>query len=144
VKSANEKAQIEDEIKNQSALADFNQLVIPSLGIKADITSKKADDKIQLSKNGNRLILSGYFRTLGVTPSDTLRLSPLALLSKITPDSQIFVDVAGERLVFKVTEINQQVKPNLGITSDLAIYALNQDGSLAEVAVLAQKVGTVQ
>jgi hypothetical protein len=142
--SAAEKSRIEDEAQRQPAAADSNKLRIPIIGLEVEIVDKNTDGKIQLTKQGDKLILSGRHRVLAVTPTETLRLSPLALLGDLQAGNQIFVDLSGSRTLYKTTEIQYQVKPQAAAGSDLTIYALNDDGSQAAVAVTAEKVGVVK
>jgi hypothetical protein len=143
-KTAVEKQQIEDTARTTPPDENYRILRVPVAGIEREIVDKNTEDKIQLTQVANRIVLSGKARTLGVTPLETLRLSPLAGLGTVQVGSQIFVDLDGVRWAYKATALDQNVKPDASPQSDLTIYALSDDGKTAAVRVLAEKVGEVK
>ncbi|MDR3125864.1 MAG: hypothetical protein LBU20_02235 [Candidatus Nomurabacteria bacterium] len=139
---SNNHAAIENIVKNQPVVGDI--LRIPVLEIEREIVPKKAEGKIQLTEKNGRIILSGAWHSLGVTPFDTKFLSPLALSSRATPDMRIYVDLNGARLAYRATEVIKNSQPNPNPSQDLTIYALDNSGTTAAVEIRAEKLGEVK
>jgi hypothetical protein len=142
--SADKKQEIEEKVKNQKPSSDRAALSIPSVGIEAEIIEKKADDKVQITKSGQQVILLGRERSLGVTPSETLRLSVLALLKDIKTGAKIYADIGDSRLVFEVTDVKNNVNPSNGFVGDLAVLALSSDALTATTFVSAKQIGVIK
>ena len=136
------RAAIENGGKTQPVAGDM--LRVPSLEIEREIVPKKADGLVQLTSQGDRLILSGAARSLGVTPFDTKNLSPLALLGRALPDTKIYLDFGGVRQAYRASEVFSGTQPSLSPASDLVIYALTPDGKTAVTEVRAEKLGEVK
>ncbi|MDL2328046.1 hypothetical protein LJC64_05310 [Ruminococcaceae bacterium OttesenSCG-928-A11] len=139
-----DKTALNDKIKTEAVSDEYNFLRIPSIGLERQVVDKNTEGKIQITTSGNYITLSGRYRTLGITPSDTVNLSPLALTSKLKEGQMIYLDYNGERLAYEVQTMELKKAPNTSSGSDLVMYALNGDGSLAEVVIRAKKLGKVE
>lgn len=140
--ASDNRSTIENIVKNQPV--DDDMLRVPLLEIEREIVPKKADGKIQISQKDNRIVLSGAAHTLGVTPFDTKKLSPLALLDRASDDMRVYVDLDGTRTTYQVKEVLEDTQPNLNPTDDLVIYALDNTGKTAVTEVRAEKLGEVK
>ncbi|MDR1196960.1 MAG: hypothetical protein LBL08_01650 [Candidatus Nomurabacteria bacterium] len=137
------KQALEEKVKNEQPDENQPELFIPSLGLEAEIVEKKADDKIQITKNDKQITLSGQERSLGITPAETLQRSVLALLKDIKTGAKIYVDIGNQRVAYEVTDIKNQVSPNNGFTGELAILALSGDALTATTFVSAKEIGVI-
>lgn len=141
---ADGKKALESKVKTEKVSGDYDFLRIPSIGLEREIMDKNTEGKIQITAKNETIILSGRYRTLGVTPQETIALSPLALTSSLKEGQMIYLDYRKERIAYEVERIEQDQKPNMASDGDLIIYALNDDGSQAVVAIKAKKLGQVQ
>lgn len=144
--AANESGKIalQDKIETEEVSGEYDFLRIPAIGLERQVVDKNTEGKIQMTVSNNSIILSGRYRTLGITPVDTIVFSPFALVDNLKTGQKIYLDYKRERLVYEIESIILKQSP--GITNendDLIIYALNHDGSVAEVAIIAKKQGQV-
>lgn len=138
-----DKKALETKIKTEEVNGEYDFLRIPSIGLERHVVEKNTEGKIQITVQGDSIILSGRHRTLSITPVDTIVLSPLALVGNLEPGQMIYLDYKRERIAYEVESVEENQKPSASAASDLVIYALNDDGSLAEVVVKAKKLGLV-
>lgn len=141
---ADEKKALETKVKTEDVSGEYDFLRIPSIGLERQVMDKNTEGKIQITIQDKSIILSGRYRTLSVTPFDTIALSPLALAGDLQNGQMIYLDYKRERIAYEVESVERNQKPNSSAESDLVIYALNGDGSEAEVAVKAKKLGFVE
>lgn len=140
-----DKVALEDKIKTEEVSGEYDFLRIPSIGLERQVVDKNAEGKIQITTNGDTIVLSGRYRMLGITPFDTIELSPLALSSQLEKGQTIYLDHKRERLAYEVEAVELKQKPDISsYNSDLVIYALDSEGSLAEVVIKANQLGRVE
>jgi hypothetical protein len=89
------------------------------------------------------LLLSSRRLSVGLTPAETIKKSPLYNLHKIKVGDTIYVDNTGRRAVYQVEKVEQQAAVG-NLKADLVIYSYDDDeAKLAAIAVLANRQGFV-
>lgn len=139
-----EKKSLETKVKTEEVSGEYDFLRIPSIGLERQVMNKSTEGKVQITVQGESIILSGRHRTLSITPYDTIILSPLALVGDLKEGQMIYLDYERERMAYEVESVGYKQKPNMSAGEDLVIYALSDDGSIAEVVVTAKKLGFVE
>jgi len=123
----NTKLAMAERLENSEVGED--RLYIPVISLERKIVPKHSEGAIQASEGGGKLVLSGKQRMLGLLPTQTVELSPFALLGRLSLGDSIVVDYQGERTVYEVSKIQRTegltVSPS---GADLTIYALGRDG----------------
>ena len=139
-----DKSALEYKVETEEVSGEFDFLRIPSIGLERQVVDKNAEGKIQITRQGDSIILSGRARTLGITPMETVILSPLALLGSMCEGQKIYLNLERQRTVYEVELVEFDQKPIGAGGNDLTIYALNGDNSRAVTVVRAKKLMVVK
>lgn len=139
-----EKQSLDNKAKTEEVSGEYNFLRIPSIGLERQVMDKSTEGKIQITIQASTIFLSGRYKSLSVTPFETLAMSPLALSKDLKKGQMIYLDYQKERNAYEVETVEFDQKPNMGTSGDLVIYALSDDGSQAKVVVKAKRLGRIQ
>ncbi|GHU08466.1 hypothetical protein FACS189431_4770 [Alphaproteobacteria bacterium] len=135
IKSNEDKRQVEEAAMTTSPENDRDTLYIPTLAIQLPINDKLVESGIWTAKGKGGVTLAGKYKVFGITPFETVRLSPFYSLGRLAVDDKIYVDIDSVRTVYQVTNG----------AGDLTLMAVDSENSNdAKVTVNAKKIGTVE
>ena len=123
------KQQVEESVNSE--ILNDNMLRIPAVGIEAPVSQKNVSGYVHYnrqSENSGTITLLIEHKTVGITPWETLRLSPLYWLGNVNLDDKIYLDFEGKRTEYKVIDFNLQTEADLIInTVDKSLSANNNN-----------------
>ena len=132
---------IESEANYSKPSIDNDILRIPSAGIDVGISDKLTDSNVWRKKMGSRILLASQKRSIGVTPTETMRNSPLFTLGKTNQGDKLYIDQDGTRTTYEVTSVHSNIPVSQLVSSDATIYSYEpSDASIAVVAIEARRV----
>jgi CDP-diacylglycerol pyrophosphatase len=135
IKSTNDKRQVEEAAMTTNPEKGRNALYIPALAIQLPISDKLVESGIWTVKSGGKLTLAGKYKVFGITPFETVRLSPFYCIGQLVTDDKIYVDMDGVRTVYQVADGAE----------DLVLQAVDSENSNdAKTTVRAKNIGTVE
>ncbi|MDR0956231.1 MAG: hypothetical protein LBM73_03835 [Candidatus Nomurabacteria bacterium] len=118
-----------------------DQLIIPTAGVNVEVSQNFMSGSAQLKPGADGgLVVSAPRFNVGLTPGETVAGSPLYNLTKAKTGDYVYLDDDGERLVYQVRQIQNDVAAS-GLGGDLLVYSYNDDGDAAASALICQKVG---
>jgi len=135
--SVGQKADIDFTAVNENPGSD-NYLRIPTIGVEVRVSEKNTGGTIYIDNNNsdNGITLIANHKMVGITPWETLRLSPLFNIGNVKVDDVLYLDMNGERKAYKVTGVNQDTSG-----ADLTIKTV--DGSETRNQIFAKDIGKV-
>lgn len=113
---------------------DSTRLYIPRLNINSDISDITSNER---SSEGGILDLSAPRYTLGLTPMETIAKSPLFRVSEVKSGDDVYLDHAGKRYAYKVTDTSSDTG------EQLTIKACGRECSDSDMVIRAEPVGSV-
>jgi len=128
---------------NTEEPTETDYLRIPGVGIEVEVSNKNSAGIVYQMSGGNddRITLISEFKKIGITPWETLRLSPLFRLKEVQIDDMIYLDIGGKRFVYKVNGVNQQLPADLEIQAIETIQKLDNN---VIIRVSAKKIGELK
>lgn len=137
-KTNSTKQNIESIVKTKQP-SDNDRIFIPSIGVDAPIRDRYSGNGV-LRKGA---LLSAKKFSIGLTPSETMRQSPLYHLADMRSGDRVFIDMNGERLVYEAVNIsNSNVAKITTLQNGIVIYSYEDSG--AATLVTLKLVGTMQ
>ena len=139
-----------------------NRLYIPKINVDLSVVLANGDETAALEKgalnrvpeNGNpkdggNYVLAAHRFTLGLTPAETRKKSPLYHIDALTNGDQIYVDYDGVRYAYTVIRREKVASTAVEIekrteTNQLTLYSCDLNGpKYAREVVIAKPIGTV-
>jgi len=134
--SAEDKRRIDQAATSEQPTAD-NWLRIPSAGIEAIVSQKNTLGTVYYTNKENfaEVTLMANHRTIGITPWETLAMSPLYRLDMVNEGDLIYLDFEGKRTIYKAVAVDSQIE------IDLVIIAIINSNN--KIQISAKKIGEV-
>lgn len=142
-KSYDTMVQIENEAQTVEPSETGSWLRVPAAGIDAPVSIKLSDSSIWQKSTSTDIVLVAKRRSVGLTPAQTLKMSPLYGLNRTKTGDTIYFDEDGVRTAYEIQSIVTD-KPVTELSGDMVIYSYDQsDANVAAVAVQARMLGTI-
>lgn len=148
-------------VRVQPAVGE-NRLYIPKINVDIAVVTAEGDENAALEKgalnrvpeNGNpkdggNYVLAAHRFTIGMTPAETKRRSPLYHINQLAVGDQIYVDYSGTRYAYEITKRERVAATAVEIEkrtedSTLTLYSCDLNGPrTAREAVFAKPIGVV-
>ena len=139
-KTSAEKYAIDDRALNERPASASSLLLIPSAGIEVQVSEKKSPGNVLLWHNSqDKVKLMAEHKIIGVTPWETLSLSPLYNLNMVSEGDFVYFDTDGVRGAYKVTKTNSE---SASLPESIVIQSTG-DSDKFVASIIAEKVGNL-
>lgn len=132
---------IENDVRLTQPVAAADRLRIPSAGIDVGVSEKLVESNVWRSQSAGRAVLASQRQSVGLTPDQTVRQSPLFHLGRIEVGDSVYIDEDGVRNVYSVTRVSRGEQIT-SLSGDAVIYCYDDgEAATATVAIEARRIG---
>jgi sortase (surface protein transpeptidase) len=141
-KSADAMQAIETAATTTEPRGDY--LRIPVAGVEVFVSDKVTSTGVlRKPSSASQIVLMAKRLSVGLTPAETIKQSPLYSLAKVKVGDTIYLDKAGQRIVFKVEAVSEQKSADTA-RGDLVVYSYESHNDTAAVLVTAKRLGVIE